>query len=197
MKLKLTLTSIFLTHLLAGCATHSVTERADNISYQPDWTFMDKSYVERDGKLFFVSFIEVDGSSSKSAALNMSDEKAYSEPMRAVVEYFLDQNQVGEELKKDESFSRRIISATRGYRPPMPSLKVSKRYWEKVMQADHTQELRAFTMVEINQGDFEKAKQAYLDHLKGIPEVKKILDEVGKEQREKVAANDPKKESPN
>ena len=47
--------------------------------------------------------VEVDGDASKSAALNMSDEKAMSEPMRALTDQFLEQNQVGEELRKSSS----------------------------------------------------------------------------------------------
>lgn len=185
MKLKLLLITN-LTMIVAGCATHSVVERSDDLSNKPEWTMLDKAYVERDGKMFFTSFVEVDGSASKSAALNMSDEKALSEPMRSVVESFLDQNQIGEELRKDESFGRRIISATKGYRPPMPSLKVSKRYWEKVVHGDYTADLRAFSLVEISMADFEEAKRNFLARLRKDPEVKKILDEVGKKQRDQV-----------
>lgn len=172
--------------LLSACATHQIVERADDLSFKPDWTELSKSSYERDGKMYFTAFIEVDGSSSKGAALNMSDEKALSEPMRAISEAFLDQNQVGEELRKDDMFGRRIISATKGYRPPMASLRISKRYWETVAQGDHSLELRAYSLAEISIADFEAAKRAYERRLAGDPEVKKILDDVGAKQRDKV-----------
>lgn len=171
--------------ILAGCSAHNIVERSDNLHYKPEWAQLQTANYERDGKIYFISFVEVDGASSKSAALNMSDEKAFSEPMRAVVEVFLDQNQVGEELRKDDMFGRRIISATSGYRPAMPSLKITKRYWETVTIGNRT-ELRAFSMAEISVADFERAKEAYLAKLRGIPVVQKILEEVGEDQREKV-----------
>src|SRR2546421_4274459 len=51
---------------------------------------------------YFLGYIEVDQEASKSAALNMADEKALSEPMRALVDQFLDQNQVGEDVRRSE-----------------------------------------------------------------------------------------------
>lgn len=173
--------------LLAGCAAKSYTETADNQS-KPSWAKVADPLSEKDGKLYFVGFIEVDGNSSKSAALNMSDEKAMSEPMRAAVDQFLDQNQVGEELRKDDQFGRRIISATRGYRPPMPTLQITSRFWEKstvlVEGYPGRGELRVYSLAVMTKADYEEAKQAYLAHLRGDPAVKKILEEVGAKQRE-------------
>lgn len=168
---------------LVGCSSHqqAILERSDDLSSRPNWANISDSYYEKDGKIFFVGFIEVDGSSSKSAALNMSDEKALSEPMRALVDQFLDQNQVGEQLRKDEQFGRRIISATRGYRPPVVGLKIGHRYWER-----GPNDVRAFSQAEMSLADYEDAKRAYLAHLRGDPEVKKILDEVGAKQIEKI-----------
>lgn len=175
--------------MLMGCATvpgTRVVERADDLGSAPNWASITRPTFEENGKRFFLGWIEVDGDASKSAALNMADEKAMSEPMRGLADEFLDQNQVGEELRKDASVGQRIISATRGYRPPMPSLHISKRYWETVLTLDNRLELRAFSLVEIPVQDFEKAKRDYSQKLAGNSEVKTILKDVGAKQRERV-----------
>lgn len=173
---------------LIGCSSPGpkVIETADNNS-KPSWAKTTKPSFEKDGKVYFIAWVEVDGMASKAAALNMSDEKAMSEPFRSLVDEFLDQNQVGEELRKEASVGQRIISATRGYRPPMPSLKITERYWEKLSLGEYGPfELRAFTLTEQPIADYEAAKQAYLNRLAGNSEVKKILDDVGEKQRRKV-----------
>src|SRR5574337_850169 len=131
--------------ILSACATHqtAITERSDGLNDRPEWASLNKGNYETKDEHVYVAFVEVDGKASKSAALNMSDEKALSEPMRALVSEFIDQNQLGEELRQDEQFARRIISATRGYRPPMPTLKITHRYWEKTMSIDQTSSVRA------------------------------------------------------
>ena len=179
---------IILTAFLGGCSAHQVVDRSDDLFHRPGWASLDQASFDQNNNRHYVAFIEVDGSSSKSAALNMADEKALSEPFRALVSEFLDQNQIGEELRKDEQFSRRIISATRGYRPAMPTLKISHRYWEQVVDAAGKNELRAFSLAEMSIADFEQAKENVLAKLRGDPEVKKILDEVGAKQREAVGA---------
>ena len=170
--------------LITACSSH-IVERSDDLRFRPQWANLNTPSFESDGKIHFITFVEVTGTSSKSAALNMSDEKAFSEPMRAVVDVFLEQNQVGEELRRDDMFGRRIISATKGYRPPMPTLKISHRYWEKI-SSESSSELRAYSMAELTISDFNRAQEAYLAKLRGDPEVKKILDEVGAKQRESV-----------
>jgi hypothetical protein len=179
--------------MLMGCATvpgSRVVERADDLGSAPSWASITRPTFEENGKRFFLGWIEVDGDASKSAALNMADEKAMSEPMRGLADEFLDQNQVGEELRKDASVGQRIISATRGYRPPMPSLHISKRYWETVLTLDNRLELRAFSLVEIPVQDFEKAKRDYSQKLAGNSEVKTILKDVGAKQRERVLTSE-------
>lgn len=182
--------------LLSACSSHRamVMDRSDDLSNRPEWANLEKSSYEKDNKHYFMAFVEVDGTSSKSAALNMSDEKALSDPMRSVVSEFLDQNQIGEELRKDDIFARRIISATRGYRPPMPSLKIVHRYWEKTTDQIGKTELRAFSLATISVADFEQAKDNYLAKLRGDPEVKKILEDVGAKQRENILNKDSKAE---
>lgn len=184
--------------LVNGCASTpkaTVLERADNMSEAPVWASTVTPFFERDGKYFYVGYVEVDGTSSKSAALNMSDEKALSEPLRSLTDQFLDQNQVGEELRKDSSVGQRVISATRGYRPPMPTLQIVNRYWEtiRVPNANDTQlaslELRAFSLAQLSKSDFEDAKHAYFARLKGDSAVKKILDDVGAKQREQAVSH--------
>jgi hypothetical protein len=172
----------------ASCAsvdTPTITERSDSLSSTPEWTQMLRSNYEESGKRYFLGFVEINGNASKSAALNMADEKALSEPMRGLVDQFMDQNQIGENLRKNSSLGSRIISATRGYRPPMPSLQISKRYWE-VVYSPHGTSLRAYALAEIPSADFEEAKSEFFSHLAGNSEMKHILSEVGKAQRKNI-----------
>ncbi len=100
---------------------------------------------------------------------------------------FLDQNQVGETLRKDGYFGQRIISATRGFRVPMPSLTIVNRYWETVLDGPHGQTaLRAYSLAEISAADFEKAKRAYTERLSSNSEIRKIMRDVGARQRDNV-----------
>ncbi len=174
--------------VLFGCAgkTAKVLERADDES-KPSWARVTKPSFENDGKRYFVGFVEVDGDSSRSAAMNMSDEKALSEPMRSLVDNFLDQNQVAETLRRDGYAGQRIISATRGFRVPMPSLTITDRYWETVADGSHGETAtRAYSLAEISAADFEKAKRSYLERLSSNTEVKQILRDVGRRQRDNV-----------
>ena len=197
---RMILATLLLELPITACTTTpsvSVIERADSLSSKPEWASITRSTFEESGKLFFLGYIEVSGDASKSAALNMADEKAMSEPLRSLTDQFLDQNQVGEELRKDSSVGQRIISATRGYRPPMAGLRIVHRYWEtaRVPNQDDPNitkvELRAYSLAELSRADFESAKAAYFSRLRGESEVKKILEEVGVAQREK--SNEPLK----
>lgn len=177
---------------LQACATtgSKVIERADSLGATPEWASVTRSAFEKDGKHFFIGYITLNESASKSAAMNMADEKALSEPMRAIVKEFLDQNQVGESVNLDEAAGQRIISATRGYRPPMPGLHIANRYWETVMvpTADGKQriELRVYSLAAIPSSEYSDAKKSALKNLSGNNEIKKILDEVGSKQMENL-----------
>lgn len=174
--------------LVISCSSKGprVIETADDLS-RPGWASTVMPSFIKDGNIYFVGHVEVDGNASKSAALNMADEKTMSEPFRALADEFLDQNQVGEELRKEASVGQRVISATRGYRPPMPGLKIINRYWELRQTGEHGPlNLTAFSLVEMPLADYEAAKAAYLSRLAGNSEVRKILSDVGEKQRAKV-----------
>ena len=178
--------------LAVSCASNQViqstVERADDVSSRPDWASLTKPIYEENGKKYFLGFVEVDSESSKSAALNMSDEKAISEPFRSIVDQFLDQNQVGEELKG--STGQRIISSTRSSRPAITDLQIVKRYWElvepKPINGPVRSSLRVYSLAEVSTAELERAKQRYLSSLSSNLNVKKVLDEVGALQREKA-----------
>lgn len=175
-----------------SCATSSprasltVVERADDLSEKPEWASVSNSTWEENGKKFFVGFTSLPADVNVSAALNMSDEKAFSEPMRSMVDSFLDQNQVGETLR-DDSSAMRIISATRGFRPAMPGLHIVKRYYESVaivIGEEIKTELRCYSLAEIPNREFADAKSKYLARLSHNSEVNQILREVGEKQRD-------------
>jgi hypothetical protein len=170
-----------------------VLERADGLRGTPDWASITRPSFEESGKKYFLGYVELDGEVSKSGALNMADEKALSEPMRSLVDEFLDQNQVGENVRRESTFGQRIISATRGFRAPMPTLTIVKRYWEVVATSPYTTATRAYSLAEISLPEFERAKQEYFDRLAGNGEMRQILREVGKKQRENILnTNTPK-----
>lgn len=183
--------------ILSSCSSVgtrvAVIDRSDDLSSAPEWVKIGTTNSERDGTASFLGYVEVSGDALKSAALNMADEKALSEPMRAMVSEFLDQNQVGEDLAS--STGSRIISATRGFRPNMPSLRITKRYWEVVETQGangsySSTKLRVYSQAQIPAGDLAKAVQSYLAHLNKNTEIKKILAEVGAKQRQKILAAD-------
>lgn len=167
-----------------------VIERADFLSSSPDWASVSRGSYERDVRHYFLGYITLNEGASKSAALNMADEKALSEPMRAIVKEFLDQNQVGESVNQDDAVGQRVISATRGYRPPMPGLHITNRYWETVMvptaEGKQRIELRVFSLAGIPTSEYEEAKRSAMRSFSGINEVKKIIDDVGAKQRDAV-----------
>lgn len=182
--------------LISGCSSTGpkVIERADALDEKPSWAKVTEPSFEENGKKYFLGFIELEGDVSKSAAMNMADEKALSEPTRAFVDQFLDQNQVGEELRSDSVVGRRIISATRGFRVPMPSLTIVKRYWETVATGpgpQATSSVRVYSLAEISIADFEKAKKDSLDRLANNTEMKKILRDVGQKQRDRILNPQP------
>lgn len=190
--LRLKSSLLALPFVLSACASTGpkVIERADALGSAPEWASVTRGAYEKEGKHFFLGYITLNDGASKSAAMNMADEKALSEPMRAIVKEFLDQNQVGESVNQGDAVGQRVISATRGYRPPMPGLHIANRYWETVMvpSADGKQriELRVYSLAGIPSNEYAEAKKAALQNLSGNNEVKKILDDVGARQREAV-----------
>ena len=175
-----------------SCASNQVTqnsiERADEISSRPSWASITNPLFEENGKKYFLGYVELDADASKSAALNMSDEKAISEPFRSIVDQFMDQNQVGEELRG--STGQRIISSTRSSRPAITDLQIVKRYWELVESKSFNgtlrTSLRVYSLAEVSKAELERAKQMYLSCLSTNLNVKKVLDEVGAHQREQA-----------
>lgn len=176
-----------LSFLFVSCSSGPrVVERAESVGSKPKWATVLKPVYEEDGKMFFVGWIEVGGDASRSAALNMSDEKALSEPMRSLADQFLDQNQVGEELRRDGAYGQRVISATRSFRMPMPTLQVVRRYWETVEVDAFTNATHAYSLAEVSVAEYERAKKDFFARLQGDSEVKKILREVGQKQRDAI-----------
>ena len=195
----ITTIALITTSCVTGPST-TVVERADGLSSPPKWTLFSEPQQSGDNKTRFIGYVEVDGESLKSAAFNMADEKAMSEPTKSLAEAFLDQNQVGEDLRVDGSYGRRVISATSGYRPPMPTLHIVRRYYEVVVVrtgvAGDQVRLRVWSQAEVTDADFAAAKRAYIRRLAGEPEVKKILDEIGRRQIEQVSAASTPKVTP-
>ena len=178
---------------LTGCTTSgvSVLERADGLSSSPSWASTTKASYKKDGSNYFVGYVTVEGRASPSAAMNASDEKALSSPMQSLVSQFMDQNQVGEDLQN--TTGQRIISSLRSERIPMPSLQITSRYWERVRIPEdaggYRTELRAYSLAEVSEPDFMRAREIAFRKLQGKPEIKSLLDEVGKAQREKALSN--------
>lgn len=198
------LKSLFFSFVAVSCATSApkatvqVIERSDSYESKPSWASIDNPTKTENGKKTFTSSVTVEGEDvSKSALLNMSDEKAFSEPMRSLVDQFLDQNQVGEDIRSSSSVGTRIISAARGYRPPMPSLEIINRYYETAIitlpNGSYRYETRAYSRVSVDIGDFEKAKRIYFNRLNGTSEVQDILKEVGSQQREAIQESNKQK----
>jgi len=191
------LKSLVFSFVAVSCATGipkasvQVLERSDSYTSKPEWASIDHPTKTENGKKTFTSSVTVEGDDvSKSALLNMSDEKAFSEPMRSLVDQYLDQNQVGEDIRSSGTVGTRIISAARGYRPPMPSLEVINRYYETVIvtlpNGSYRYETRAYSRVSVEVGDYEKAKRIYFNRLNGTSEVQNVLKEVGAQQREAI-----------
>jgi hypothetical protein len=172
-----------------------VLERSDNLAAAPTWVRLDQPAESPPGRMQFLGLVTVPGDSSKSAALNMADEKALSEPMRAIVSAFLDQNQVGEDMRIQDQVGQRIISATRTMRPAMPTLRIARRYWETRSAVDPSSgeviyQLHAWAQAELEEADFTRARREYLSQLRGDPKIRAILDEVGRAQRESSGAEE-------
>jgi hypothetical protein len=192
MKSSCTIVSCFLITFFTACAsTASVTviQRADHLTATPEWASLTNGDTEEKGKSYWIGYVEVGSDASKSAALNMADQKAYARPMEAMVDAYFQQNKIAEDLRKDSAISELILSAARSQRPPMPGLRVSKRYWELVEVRSSKgieQQLHVFSRVEIPTEEYEQAKKAVLAKLNGNPDLKKALDDVAKRQQDQL-----------
>ncbi|MBL7714442.1 MAG: hypothetical protein JNL01_03175 [Bdellovibrionales bacterium] len=193
-KMRIKISAFLVSMFFSACASSGVTvlERSDDVSSRPEWASVTKATFKKDGTNFYVGYVALEGQSSPSAAMNMSDEKALSEPMKSLVSQFMDQNQVGEDLRN--TTGSRIISSLRSERLPMPSLQVTKRYWERVKLTDGEGitriELRVYSLAEVSDADFQRARQIAFDKLQGKPEIRKVLDEVGKQQRDRAISGE-------
>ena len=182
-----------------SCATNSVTvlQRASELSSRPEWADVTQSVQNQGDKTFFLGYVELGVDSSKSAAMNMSDQKAYSAPMDSMVDAFFQQNSVAEDLRQDSSISELVMSSARNSRPPMPGLRVAKRYWEVIevkSAVGLSYQLHVFSLAEIPTSEYEKAKRAVLARLNGNKELKNVLKEVSKTQRDQLLNQEPKAE---
>ena len=188
---------IFLLLLVFGCSTTnsvSIIQRADNLSSAPDWASITTSIKNEGDRTFFIGYAELPADASKSGALNMTDQKAYASPMESMVDLYFQQNEVAEDIRSDSSISQLILSAVRSSRPPMPGLRVIKRYWEvaEVKSSLGTmQQLHVFSLAEIPTSEYEKVKRVILAKLNGNSELKRVLKEVSQKQRDQIF-NTPK-----
>ncbi len=191
LKYTLALTALSLITVV-GCSTTpsrkietTVIDASD--TNKPQWAHVGNVVTKKDNKIQFLGYVELDGSVRKSAAFNMADEKALSEPFRSLVKEFIDQSKIGESITNDESISERIIVSTRKMRPAMPSLQVINRYYEVVEVHSSTgveKLLRVYSLSEVSESDYAKASRDYVSKLNGSSEMKQILDEVAKTQLE-------------
>jgi len=174
--------------LLAGCSSPSVRviERSGD---RPDWVDTAKMAYQKDGKQYFIGYVSVEGDSSPSAAMNLADSKSYAEPMTAITDDFFEQSQLGESLK--ETTGKRMISSLRKSKISLPGIQVTSRYWERKAipmgsSAPDKIELHVYSLAEMPVHEYESAKAAAVQKLKGDPEIKKELDLIGKEQRDRA-----------
>lgn len=185
---------------ILGCITTnsvSVLQRADNLSSTPEWASITTSVKSEGDRTFFLGYVELPVDASKSGALNMADQKAYASPMESMVDLYFQQNEVAEDIRADSAISQLVLSAARSSRPPMPGLRVIKRYWEVIEVRSSlgiTQQLHVFSLAEIPTGEYEKAKRTILARLNGNPELKRVLKEVSQKQRDQIFNPPPKVE---
>jgi hypothetical protein len=178
--------------VLVSCAsTPSVTviQRADYLKEKPEWASLSNLVAEDKQNTYFLGYVELDSDVSKSAALSMADNKAYAMPMESMVEAYFQQNKIAEDLRKNSAVSELLMSSARSSRPAMPGLRVSKRYWEVVQvktEKGNSEQLHVYSLAEIPNQEFEKAKKDVLANLNGNSELKKNLDEISKKQQESL-----------
>lgn len=182
---------------MIGCSTTNsinILQRADDLSSTPEWASITESIQSKDDKTFFLGYVELSVDASKSGALNMSDMKAYAAPMESMVDAYFQQNEIAEDIRADSAISQLIISAARNSRPPMPGLRIVKRYWEVIevqSKLGITHQLHVFSLAEIPTSEYERAKRTVLAKLNGNPELKRVLKEVSQKQRDQLLNTTP------
>lgn len=188
----LKISSIFVYVGFISCTSSNyvnVLQRADHLSETPEWASLTNSVASDKEKTYFLGYIELLADSSKSAALNMSDQKAYSAPMESMVNEFFQQNKIAESLRKDIAIGELIMSSLRSSRPAMPGLRITKRYWEiiEVKSAQgYNQQLHVFSLAEIPTQEYEQAKRDVISKLNNDSELSKSLNDIAKRQQDKV-----------
>jgi hypothetical protein len=176
----------------SACATTpsvTVLQRSDDLSSKPSWVSLSNAVRADKENTYFLGYAEVQADSNKAAALRMSDKTAYAMPMEAMVDAFFQQTKIAEDLKKNSAVSEMVMSVARNSVPPMPGLRVSRRYWEVVIvktEKGTDEQLHAYSMAEIPTSEYETAKKAVLDKMSGNSELKKNLDEIAKKQQEQL-----------
>jgi hypothetical protein len=178
--------------MFAACATSpsvTVVQRADHLSETPSWVSLSNAVTADKQNTYFLGYVELGADVSKSAALNMADQKAYASPMESMVEAYFQQNKVAEDLKKNSAVSELLMSAARNSRPAMPGLRVTKRYWEVVEVKNDKgteQQLHVFSLAEIPSSEYETAKKEVLSKLGSDSALKRSIDEIAKKQQEQL-----------
>lgn len=179
--------------LQIGCSTSGISSNGKSSvelleaseSSKPEWAHIGRVSSKNQNKMQFLGYVELDGNVRKSAAFNMVDEKALSEPFKSLVKEFIDQSKVGESIINDESISERIIVSTRKMRPAMPTLQIINRYYEVVETKSSTgieKVLRVYALAEVSENDYNKAAKDYLAKLNGSSDMKDLIDSISKDQ---------------
>lgn len=183
---------IVISLLSASCTTTpsvTVIQRADYINAKPEWASLSNAVHSDKQNTYFLGYVELDADVSKSSALTMADNRAYSMPMESMVEAYFQQNKLAEDLRKSSAVNELLMSSARSSRPAMPGLRVSKRYWEVVQvktEKGTSEQLHVYSLAEIPNNEFETAKKDVLSKLNGNSELKKNLDEIAKKQQENL-----------
>lgn len=178
--------------LTVSCATTpsvTVIQRADYLGAKPEWASLSNAVHSDKQNTYFLGYVELEASVSKSSALTMADNRAYSMPMESMVEAYFQQNKIAEDLRKNSAVSELLMSSARSSRPAMPGLRVSKRYWEVVQvktEKGTDDQLHVYSLAEIPNNEFETAKKDVLSKLNGNSELKKNLDEIARKQQENL-----------
>ena len=174
--------------VLTGCSTASgikIVERSDD---KPSWASITHPVFEDGGKMKFVGYFTSEGDSRPSAAIHGSGTKATAMPLESISDDFLQQSGVAEDMR--ESSAKLIISSLRRNPPTIPGLQVTGNYYERVeiQASDGTikSELRAYSLAECPVAEYNQAKHEALERLKGDPKIKRELDSIMSDQRDRT-----------
>lgn len=179
---------LFSVLVLTGCSTASgvrVIERSDD---KPSWASITRPVYEDGAKMHFVGYFTTEGDSRPSAAVHGSGTKARAMPLESMSDDFLEQSGVAEDMR--ESSAKLLISTLRKNPPTIPGLQVVGNYYERVeiQGSDGTihSELRAYSLAECSVAEYNQAKHEALERLKGDPKIKKELDSIMSDQRDRA-----------